>query len=263
MKKFIFLFILLISFSFAAYVNNPASPKTTQNGFFTTSASWGSVRIGYEGDFITNARLKQNSLRSNKIDDYDLDYNSGILTINFVNRCDFFASCGACKTSANWRQEPTNSSFNNIEVLSKAQLGWSAGGKIILFEWINTSLGIGGRYFYTKPNINYGLKDGSSISFDSKAYSKFRSWQVDMCLSHRVDLFTPYIGTKYLHTRAKIKGANTTISDNLTGSLSMKNKDTFGLIFGVSISKGQVFTLNIEGRLVDEEAFGISGDIRF
>ena len=42
-----------------------------------------------------------------------------------------------------------------------------------------------------------------------------------------------------------------------------ENRTPVGIVIGCSISNGKYFMLNIEGRLIDEDAVTISGDLRF
>ena len=264
MKRFLlFIFCLIATNStYCSYVGNPSFPALTMDGFFTTNASWGSCRIGYEGDFTSDARLEQVSTANRKVDNFKQDVNSASFTINFLNRCDLFAIAGAAKIKTNWRIETIQTIFNQIELETTYDLSWAAGGKILLFEWANTSLGIGGRYYYTRPGISWVTIDGTPTSItDSKC--RFRQWQIDCCLSHKIDIFIPYIGCKYLQSRARISGVNAPIADDSSYGISMKNKCNYGLVLGCSLTKGKIFTLNIEARLIDEEAVAISGDVRF
>ena len=53
------------------------------------------------------------------------------------------------------------------------------------------------------------------------------------------------------------------ISSTLAGSNSFENCHKVGVYVGCAISNGRYFMLNLEGRLVDEEAITVSGDFRF
>jgi len=68
---------------------------------------------------------------------------------------------------------------------------------------------------------------------------------------------------KYSSVRAKAGNFQTTISVNGTGSNQFTNHTPVGVFIGCSLTTGRYFMLNVEGRLVDEEAVTISGDVRF
>jgi hypothetical protein len=86
---------------------------------------------------------------------------------------------------------------------------------------------------------------------------------VDLALSYRIEIFSPYIGLKYSDVRAKIGQFQTTIANNGSGSNVFNNRYPVGVFIGCSLTTGKYFMLNLEGRLVDEEAVTISGDVRF
>jgi hypothetical protein len=43
----------------------------------------------------------------------------------------------------------------------------------------------------------------------------------------------------------------------------MENKNSFGMAVGCTLTCSKYVMLNVEARLVDEESFTVSGDIRF
>ena len=87
--------------------------------------------------------------------------------------------------------------------------------------------------------------------------------QLDLDLSYQIDLFIPYIGAMYSNARTKVAGFTTPISNSGKGSDRFKNRIPVGVVIGCSLTSLKYFVLNLEGRLVDEEAVTISGDIRF
>ena len=88
-------------------------------------------------------------------------------------------------------------------------------------------------------------------------------WQVDADMSYRIDIFTPYIGVKYSNVRSGVGILSTAISNSGLGVNFFENRSPVGVFIGCSLSSGKHFMLNIEGRLIDEEAVTISGDFRF
>jgi hypothetical protein len=92
---------------------------------------------------------------------------------------------------------------------------------------------------------------------------QWREWQVDFNLSYNIDIFTPYLGVKYSNSQAKLGVFPTVISNGGTGSDQFQNRIPVGIVIGCSISNCKYFMLNLEGRLIDEDAVTISGDLRF
>lgn len=131
-----------------------------------------------------------------------------------------------------------------------------------LFEWGKATLGMGGRYEQTASNLSWLTADGVSQSV-SGTRLQWREWQVDLDLSYHIDLLTPYIGTKYSNVKTRIRNAQTAIGANNSHNSYFKNRNPVGLVLGCSLSTGKYFMLNLEARLIDEEAVTVSADIRF
>jgi hypothetical protein len=246
----------------AAPVGNTAAPQLCEEGFFISRDSWIDVRIGYEGDFVGNGRLKQCQEGSGRVDSFQQYTNSGTATLNILDRLDLFAVFGSSRVNADWR-------FTNLSGLAtRAQLEtlyhyiWAAGARGILFEWDQVALGLGGRYSYCTYKPSLLTINAVPVSVGS-ARCIWREWQIDLDISYKIDLFTPYIGVKYSRAEARIGPFSTPISNSGSGTDHFKNKTPVGLFLGCSLSTGKYFMLNVEGRLIDEDAITISGDLRF
>lgn len=259
------LLILVFSFaapSYSAPVGNTAAPQLIEEGFFISRDSWIDVRIGYEGDFVGNARLKQYKESSGGVDTFQQYTNSGTVTLNILDRLDLFGVFGSSRICSDWR-------FTDLSGLeARAQLEtlyhyiWAAGARGILFEWGNVSLGLGGRYGSANYKPSLLTINAVPVSI-SGAYCHWKGWQLDLDVSYKIDLFTPYIGVKYSNTKVRVGPFSQPISNSGLGMDHFENKTPVGLFLGCSLSTGKYFMLNVEGRLVDEDAVTISGDIRF
>ncbi len=262
MKKWIALFLLMTStFVYAGPIGNPSVPEIIEEGFMISPAAGASVRVGYEGNFVSDARLTQYREGRGRVDEFQLDINSGTLTLNVLNRVDFYGVLGASRIKSNWRFE-VNNVESRIETETNYRLAWSAGTNIALLTWGNTAFGAGGRYTYTDPSISWLTSNGVPIN-NVRTTIKFREWQGNLGFSHKIDIFIPYIGVKYSNAKARIIDADTIIANNGDASDHMKRNYHFGLYLGCTLSNAKLFMLNLEARLIDEEAFTISGDIKF
>lgn len=261
MKKFALL--LLFATLNAAPVGNTSAPKIIEKGFIFPCQNWIDFRLGYEGDFVTDGRMRQTHQGSGRVDTYKQWTNSGTFTLNMVDRFDIYGVFGASEMDANWRFENTlNSSINRIKFETNRNFLWAVGSRAILYEWFNTSLGIGGRY----SAANYHLDElkSNGVHFNpGNSRIHWREWQIDLDVSYTICLFTPYIGVKYSNVRAKLRDFPLAISADLTGSNTFKNQNTTGLVLGSAISNGNYFMFNLEARLIDEEAVTVSADLRF
>jgi hypothetical protein len=258
------LFVLFIFFTLkliSAPVGNPLNPALIEQGFFISPSSSVNFRVGYEGNFVKDSNLKKTTNQRGKIDDFKQDVNSGTFTLNFQNRLDVLAVLGASKIKSNWRFDEDSIS-KRIELETNYRFYYALAARVILFEWGNTVLGSGARYSKTKPSIFWILKD-STLQNANDSDVNYKDWQLDVGLSHKIDIFIPYIGIKYLNTRAKIMNVNSVIADNNLTNIKMKSRDNFGLYLGTSLSNSKYFLFTIEARLIDEEAISVFGEIKF
>ena len=263
MKKLLLLtLILALSSIFSSPAGNPSFPKAIEEGFFISSASSISFRLGYEGNFVLNRRLKQDVLNGKRVNDFSQYLNSGLLTINILNRCDLFGSFGKAKIKTNWIFEETTNAFSYVDLETKYGDAWSSGVKIIFFEWGNTALSAGGRYNYTKPKISWVSKNGETTPY-SENHLKYKQWQADVGISHKMDMFIPYILAKYSKADVNLRTPSVIINPENTDKMKMKSKNNYGMALGCALVAQKYFMLNLEVRLIDEEAFTVIGDFRF
>lgn len=265
MKKFAVLIAAFVASTalYAAPVGNTSAPELIQEGFFISCDSWINFRVGYEGDFVTDGRMKQYDQGTGRVDTYEQWTNSGTVTLNILDRLDVYGVFGSSRTNADWRfGSIADGTVSRIEMETKYNFLWGAGARAILYEWCNTSLGLGGRYSSCNYEPVWLTTDGI-IGSVSGSHFRWREWQINLDVSYKIDLFTPYIGLKYSNARTHLKDFSVPISLAQTTENSFKNRIPVGLYLGCGLSSGQYFMLNIEARVVDEEAVTISGDFRF
>ena len=259
-KLFILLMMVAMKSLIAAPVGNPLNPEIIAEGFFISPASWINFRLGYEGNFEYDGRMKKKP-NGGKIDNLKQDVNSGLLTINLQNRADLFGVLGASRIRSDWRFDNLGTP-SRIELETNYRLYWACGGKVILFQWSNTALSAGGRYSKTKPSLSFITQDGVPQD-KGNAKVRYKDWQVDLGLAHQIDIFIPYIGAKYLQSKAKIENTAFAISDAGQNSQKMKNKNPVGVFAGCTLSNSKFFMLTIEARFIDEEAISVMGELKF
>jgi hypothetical protein len=258
---------LCILFLFAAFVSlqcapvgNAAAPKLIQEGVYASPSTGWSIRLGYEGDFVFDGRMEQQG--GGRIDEYTQDTNSGVLILNFHDRLDFYGILGSSDTAADWRFINPSDQVLRMEVTTNTSFLWALGGHAILYEWGPACLGFGGRYATSHAELKKISQNG--VLFPAAgAVAHWSSWQIHLDLSCRIDFFTPYIGVKYSNARMDFDHFPVQIGSNGERNNHLRNKDPIGFYLGCTISSGQWFMLNLEGRLADEEAATVSADLRF
>ncbi len=262
MKRWIGIFVISVEL-WAAPVGNPSAPDLIQKGLFASSENGIDFRAGYEGDFVADGRMEQFDQGSGRVDTYQQHTNSGTFTMNVLNRLDLYGVFGSSKTKADWRFENSSAgTVTRIKVKTKHAFLWAMGARAILCEWWNASLGAGGRYSSCGHSLASLTSNGISEPVQGSHF-RWKEWQVNLDLSYKIYFFTPYVGAKYSHARTALNGCSVPISSSLTGSDSLKNRDPVGFYLGCAISNGSYFMLNLEGRLIDEEAVTASCEFRF
>lgn len=243
---------------FGLPVGNPAAPKLIEEGFFIPCDFWGSVRIGYEGDFVSDAKMEQFHSSDGRVDSYQQETNSGIISFNILNRVDLFGVLGSSRTSTDWRFVDAANAVHRIELETNYDFLWGVGIRGILYQWECLCLGAGGRYESARYDPSWITSNGVPEPTSNSLLS-WREWQIDLDAGYKIDIFTPYIGIKYSNARTMISGLTEVISQHN----QFTNRIPIGVFIGCSLSSSKYFMLNVEGRLVDEEAVTVSGDIRF
>jgi opacity protein-like surface antigen len=259
-KKLIILSIVLAKSLCAAPVGNTSAPALIEKGIASSYNSSVDFRLGYEGDFVSDGRMKQKN-SGGRVDCYEGMANSVTATCNIQDRMDLYGVFGVAETEANWRFENPSEQIVRIKLDTHDSFLWAAGLRMILVEWGKASLGFGGRYSASDYSLS-SLSSNSTPASTEGAQFQWREWQINLDMSYKIHLFTPYIGAKYSHARTQLNHFSVPISS--TGnSNEFKNRDPVGLYLGCGLSTGKYFMLNIEGRLIDEEAITLSADIRF
>lgn len=260
MKTLIF-WLFLPFVVFTAPVGDPAAPALIQEGFFIPCDAPVNVRSGYEGDFVADARLQQYDGGQGRVDNFNQQTNSGTVTLNVVNRLDVFALFGTSRSCADWRFK-VDGDMHRAQVETLYNFLWGAGVRGIVYKSCAFNLSVGARYEQCHYDNLWLTVDGMVQPGDS-TFLRWREWQVDCDFGYQIDIFTPYIGLKYSSVRVHIGDFLEPIASNGSGTDHFKNRTPVGVFIGCSFSSGQFFMLNVEGRLIDEEAVTISGDFRF
>lgn len=276
MKK-LFVAVLAILASGAAYalpVGNPSEASLLSDGIFFEGncgdpcdpcISWCdsfSLRLGFYGDYVFNRHMEVRS-DGPDIEDVEIFTNAAYFALNFWNRFDVFATVG----STNFELDTNASAFGGtngarFELESdSACASWSVGGRATLWECGCTSLGLEGQYFRANPDVKR-ITTASALSAYPEYSARYHEWQVGLGVSHRINIFVPYVAVKWSRARWDLGGETFVLSGtNVTQDL--ENKKSWGYAVGVSLIDCEKAALTVEGRFADEKAVYVNGQIRF
>ena len=137
-----------------------------------------------------------------------------------------------------------------IELRPNDGLIWYGEGKLILLEVKDTILSIfgeAGGWDWMKGTSSIDARPQHHVDL------KMRFWQAGVSLTQQIGFFSPYIGVAVLRSRWKITPQ----------VLRLHQKYTAGPFLGCSLSNASKLSLNIEWRAMFENAFTVSGELRF
>jgi hypothetical protein len=232
------LFFLLAFPLFGAYVGNPADPALMSTGFFSSSYPFFKFTSGYIYDYTSNKRYVASDQLIKK---FGLHSQLASFSLIFIERIQFFGTAGGSKEAI--KEEPMYNSF--FDKHTNYHFSWSAGSKVILFQWGQTYFSGDFTYFAIpssdKSFFKYMNRLNLPLETEKKKFS-LREWQASVALSSRFFFLTPYGGTTYLHSK-------------LHADVNYRNEVKWGFFYGLTVSLTGRLHLNFERRVRDEFAY--------
>jgi major outer membrane protein len=248
---------------------DPCDPCLTWSDAF-------SVRAGFYGDYVFNRHL---NVRNNNggddnegphIENTEIFTNAGYIAANLWDRFDIFSTLGA----TNLHMASNVSAFapfgvftdgERLELQTRTEFSWSVGARGTLWECGCTSLGIEGQYFAVCPKVTrVTVADVFSV-YPDDLNLEYREWQVGFGISHRINMFVPYIAVKWSSARASLT-TNDSLAVGGGGTVTLvdfENEKSWGYAVGVSLVDCEKAAITVEGRFADEKAVYVNGQIRF
>ncbi|MBS0615210.1 MAG: hypothetical protein JSR58_01495 [Verrucomicrobia bacterium] len=240
----------------ALYLGNPAEPQVIDEGFFLSDDSFLTIKLGYQGDFVYNRKMRAHDGVTGRIDRLQFFMNQGVATFNVLDRFEYYISAGSL-TSTYWHRPHVDKKRREVESHDKWTLG--TGARLILFQWGDTILGVDAKYQYSSPHFKWATVDGTS--HDTGAHMRYWEWQVGAALSYTVDVFTPYIGATYSVAETNLTGFSHNVYPK--SHFHMRNVDRFGMAVGCTLSSGKKFDLTLEARMISEQAVTAAANVKF
>lgn len=240
----------------ALYLGSPAEPQVVDAGFFMSDDSFLTFKVGYQGDYVFNRKMRAHDGITGRIDRFQFYMNQGVATFNVLDRFEYYISAGSL-TSTYWHRPHVDGKRREVESHDRWTLG--TGARLILFQWGNTVLGVDAKYQYSTPHFKWAAVDG--VSHATGAHMRYWEWQVGTALSYTVDIFTPYIGATYSVAQANLTGFSH--SSYPLSHFHMRNVDRFGMAVGCTLSSGKIFDLTLEARTFSEQAVTAAANVKF
>ncbi len=258
MKTFFALILTLCSAigGEALYLGNPMSPNIIEKGLFLPDDSFFDLSFGYQLDFLLDKRLKSYAGAGARVDNFYGQMNQGVFTFSCMDRVEAYASVGALESTFSHRPKPGH--FMR-EYQTNYRLTWGVGGRLIAYQWGDSCIGLEGGFQWANPHIKWDALNGAA--FTTGATMRYREWQVGLGFSHRIEIFIPYIAVKYSNVKIKVFSLRSDLELDHS-HFRMRNRDHFGLVLGCTLAACKYFDVNVESRLIDEQAITLAGNIK-
>ncbi|NBO23936.1 MAG: hypothetical protein EBU93_01660 [Chlamydiae bacterium] len=191
--------------------------------------------------------------------DFTFDTGYQKVNVNIFKNYQLYSTLGSTQLKLN------QSLRSNEEVIytSSNTFTFGLGGKMLIWQGFNFSVGIDGKYQYACPQFPTITKDGTLIDQTKMAYLSFYAWQIGASVAYHIDIFSPYIGAKYLNQRGHFQKLKSGIISYLDDDFYVSNRIPVGGFVGLTMSSGKDFSFTIESRFLDENSLTLFFDLRF
>ncbi len=181
----------------------------------------------------------------------------GVLTLGLGDRVEIYSGLGSMRSTLSQHVDDSE-----VHYRTDTHFSWSIGGRTLFAYWDNLHFGLAAAYLHFSPDLQAISVNGSSLAKD-KAQLRYHEWQVGAGLSYHIWWLFPYIGVAYSNAHAKFMDLNSLQFLFHKNDFTLDSQKHYGLFVGCGLSPERGFSINAEGRFIDETAFMISADIRF
>ena len=271
MKNVCFLvFLLFFNLIYGIYNGNPSEPDMPELGIHISNENWWGIKVGYlldhtfwkKVDFSdpqTVEALGIEQLINDISASCQFQKNSAVLTFNIIDRVELFTHLGSMNmTFKSFLKDSTSVLYK-----AKDQFFWGVGGRIILVYWAEVVMGVNALY-------QNSLLNSDSLSVNQKPLSskgpsfRYKEWQLGISFSREVGMCIPYVGLAYASMDSSLHNLpKAPIMKHNLANQTIGNSEPFILYLGVGLTNGQLFAINIESRLIGEQAISFFANLRF
>lgn len=223
--------VLHLTYLSALFNGNPALPEIPEKGIFLPIESFGGVKVGWQADLV---------FQTDKHFNYQMY--QGVVTANFIDRVEVFASLGTMKGKLNY---PQNTSFH-----TSFDTTWGIGGRVLLIYWNQLVMGVNAQYQSARLDITKRFENTIEYTPRGK-HLRYKDWQVGVGFAYHLDWVVPYLGLAY-HA-PHITAPNVTLDQ----------QDPFSIYVGFTLTNDKYAEISFEGRMIGENGISLSGNVRF
>lgn len=254
------LVLLFPSKGISTLIGNPGQPSIQSTGIIRDTSSWWDFRLAYYSDYVYSQHFNDEFAIGGCIgtpSHLKLWTQAGMLTFNIKNRIDLYGIVGGMRLQI------------DEEVITKQQLAWGVGGKVIFLHEGRFRAGCDIKYFQSDQTPSFFECENLAYNVVSDFHFNYSEIQAALGLSYRTKYFSPYANASYLIAKLDPKPAIATVRLPMMNmdvdviSKSVTASTRFGLAIGATIIDQRKATLNIEWRAFNQNSVDVSGELRF
>jgi hypothetical protein len=180
-----------------------------------------------------------------------------MLTFNIRNRIDLYGIVGGQRLRI------------DNEVITKQQLAWGIGGKIIFYHLGRFRAGCDIKYFQSDQKPSFFQCENYAYNVVNDFHYDYSELQTALGISYRTKHFSPYANVSYLIAKLNPSAKDVLVRlpmmnmDVDVGTKSITTTNRFGLALGATIIDKRKATLAIEWRAFNQNSIDLNGEIRF
>ncbi len=244
---------------FGLYNGNPAAPSFLTDGLLLSKEITGPLHyeIGYQRDTVDNRKLEARGLVRRRIDEFIIKIDQGLVILGLLQRAQLYASFGATRFYVRNRPE-SDERHSNYQ--SEDGFTWGVGGRVILYKWGDTTIGLNATYLQTQPRILWDSLQEGFIPSHSRL--EYREYQVGVGLSHAFKWVVPYLAITY----SAVYGRLTNIQSDVIPQTSFgirSHGHPIGLRIGISTITHESLSITTEAGVISERGYILAGQLRF
>lgn len=243
------LHFLAFGFVYAAPVDVPTKIQGLEGNIFNDKELGIGLSIAAEADFLSSRKLDMADYWSGGTSKVKGQFYTSKIILTIINKFDIYGIFGRAGNL-----ESKDAEGGGFE--PKDKLTWGVGLSVPIYEWKNYGIKLfaDGKYRAVN-NIDYNSNSpsyGGSYTIPSpKFLVDWQEWQVAFGAAKKFKYFLPYLGIKYSDFR------------EFSGDMTNRSSNIVGIFVGCAITPIRAFSIDLQGRFIDETAFTAKATYKF
>ena len=254
----VMIFLSAYSVASAAPVDVPTAVQGLKSKVFESKDLGLALSVGAEGDFVNERELDES--------DGEAEFNAwgGKIILSLIDRFDLYTTLGQV-VDPEYKAKILGS---DVIFELEDKFFWSVGLNALLYEQKDWGVKLfADAKFRSVKDMAYealiidGTKYTKSQLAGLELDAKWKEWQVALGVAKQLaNYFIPYGGIKFSGVEASAKATYSGTTYDLGSADADK---VVGLFVGCAITPFESFSIDLQGRFIDETAFSVRGTFKF